>query len=40
MVRFQGKIAVRETVLELLIPAHRLDALEELQPQKRRVVLA
>jgi hypothetical protein len=40
MVSFQGKIAVRETVLELIIPAHRLDALEELQPQKRRVVLA
>lgn len=40
LVRFRGGIAVRETVLELIIPARRLDAPEELQPQKRRVVLA
>jgi hypothetical protein len=40
LVRFEWEIAVRGTVLELIIPAHCLEALEELQPQKRRVVLA
>jgi hypothetical protein len=40
LVRFRGGVAVRRTVVELIIPEHRLDALEELNPQKRRVVLA
>jgi hypothetical protein len=40
LVNLQGKIAERVTVLTLLIPERGLDALEELQPQKRRVVLA
>jgi hypothetical protein len=40
LVRFEGGIAVRGTVLQLIIPARRLEVREEFQPQKRRVVLA
>lgn len=40
MMHFRGGIALRGTVLELVIPVRHLEVLEELQPQKRRVVLA
>jgi hypothetical protein len=33
-------LAERATVLELLIPLDELEVLEELKPQKRRIVLA
>jgi hypothetical protein len=40
LVHFRGGVAVRGTVLELVIPERHLEALEELHPQKRRIVLA
>lgn len=33
-------VAERKTVLELLVPENGLEALEELQPRKQRVILA
>ena len=38
-VNFDGDMARRETVLELIVPASRLDILQECDPIKRRVVL-
>jgi len=39
LVNFDGDVARRETVLELIVPASRLDILQECDPIKRRVVL-
>lgn len=37
---FEENVAVRRTVLELLVPEDDLEVLEELEPRKRRVVLS
>ena len=40
LVSFRKGLAERRTVLDLIIPANRLDVLDEFKPQKRRVVMA
>jgi hypothetical protein len=40
MVHVLGEIAVRRTVLDLVVPVSRLDVLKDFQPQKRRLVMA
>ena len=40
MVHVSGEIAVRGTVLDLVVPVDRLDVLVDFQPQKRRLVMA
>ena len=40
LISFRGELAERRTVLDLIIPANRLEVLDEFKPQKRRVVLA
>jgi hypothetical protein len=40
LVHFEGNVAVRGTVVGLLIPNGRLDVLAEFNPQKQRFVLS